>query len=68
VKIAQQVLEIAAEELRARKTGATVTVIVSDDHRDIQHDELMFHFKALAPTYGLVPGRQDNSQQTFHKA
>ena len=65
--VAERMLKEAALKAEEANPGDTVTVTLSENHRNVHHMELMLSLMTMAPQYGLKMETQFNNDHSFTK-
>jgi hypothetical protein len=65
--LAREILESARKKAEGLKSGATVSVEITEAHPHIHHMELMLSFMLLASEFGLQAGTQFDNTFSFTK-
>ena len=65
--LARDILEVAHDETANAPSGATLTTILSEEHRNVNHAELFTKLEQLAPAEGLHAVDHSGISYTFRK-
>lgn len=65
--LARDVLQVAQDETATAPSGATLTTFLSEEHRNVGHDELFVNLERLAPEHGLRAVDHSDISYTFKK-